>query len=172
MTAEEKAEVYRARSQDALVDLDGTLATWAYPDIGVPTEGAREALFELKRRGFRIIVWTARMDRSIYPLAERIRTYRKIEAWMKKHRLPYDEIDMGWSGKRLAAFWIDDKCIHFCGDWKDVLNHARVLKEIEDERNDQTDLDLRDRSGVRGDGYLPGGWEWERSGGCNDKGGD
>jgi hypothetical protein len=172
LTPEQKAEVYRARSQDVLVDFDGTLSQWSYPRYGGPTDGAREAMQELQRRGFRIIIWTARMDRSIYPLAERIRTHRELMKWLKKYGIPYDEIDMGVSGKRLAAFWIDDKVIHFCGDWDDVLNHARVMKEIEDERNEETRrrLDGGDRSGVEGDRSMPAGRGRKPGDGVDDQG--
>jgi len=172
LTQAEKYQEYRERGKEVLVDFDGTLSTWAYPAFGVPTDGAREALQELRNRGLRIIIWTARMDRTIYTITERLKTFIALADWLDKYKIPFDEIDIGLAGKRLSAFWIDDKCIHFCGDWKDVLNHARVLKEIEDERHgvviDDVDSGYRSRAGRNGP--VPAGWEWETGGGCNDKG--
>lgn len=171
-----KIVAYKTAGEEVLVDFDGTLSTWNYPNFGLPTDGAREAMRELQRRGYRIIIWTARMDRGIYPPDERDQTRLEIEAWLTLHDIPFDEVDMGVRGKRLAAFVIDDKNILFRGDWDEVLVHARVLQELNDEKAMNTREvygDLRgDRPGARRDWRVPPGFEWERDGGDDVQGPD
>jgi hypothetical protein len=172
LSQEEKQGVYRERAQHALIDFDGTLSQWSYPELGDPQEGAREALFELRRRGYRLIIWTSRMDRTIYTLPERLATKHLIEGWLLKHDMPWDEIDMGVAGKRLAGIWIDDKVIHHLGDWDETLRHAAAHQAIEEERQGVTgdeNVDAGVGSGAEGDGDVPAGPDWGSGGGCNDK---
>lgn len=138
LTPAEKLSRYATRRNDALVDFDSTLCEWAYPEFGEPTEGAAAAMAALKAQGWRIVIWTARMDRSIYPLSERMETKRAIALWCEKHNIHYDEIDIGNYGKRVCGIIIDDKNIHFCGDWQDVLRAAKALREIDEEKFQNT----------------------------------
>lgn len=175
MTEQEKLAIYSARKNDALVDFDATLCQWAYPDFGEPTEDAAWAMATLQAMGMRVVVYTARMDRSIYPLRERLATQRKIHEWLTQHGIPFDEIDLGEFGKRVAGVIIDDKAAHFCGDWRDTLNHVRAVREIDEEKFQRTrevygDVDVRDRPRSNEDCSYPPGFEWGDSDSCNDKG--
>jgi hypothetical protein len=165
---------YEARKFDALVDFDATLCKWAYPGYGEPTDGAAAAMTALRAMGMRVVVYTARMDRSIYPLEERLKTQRSIHEWLQKYNIPFDEIDLGEYGKRVAGVIIDDKAVHFCGDWRDTLRHAKAVRELDEEKFERTKgvygVDVRDRSELP-DGSVPPGWEWGSGDSCNDKGG-
>lgn len=81
-----------------IVDFDNTIANNSgYPDFEPlePTEGAKEALEEITRRGFKIIVWTARHYSD----------YEKIEHWLEQHEIPFRGIVCG---KVLGKYMIDD----------------------------------------------------------------
>ena len=169
----EKGELYTRRSKELLVDFDGTLATWAYPDAGEPTPGAARAMRMLRDRGYRIVVWTARMDSSVYSLAERIKTLYMLQDWLERYNIEYDEIDMYQAGKRVAGAYIDDKAIRYRA-WDEVLRDLSDHEVIEQERIKRTreiyGVDSRSGPGFDRDRPVPGGWEWEAQGGCNDKG--
>lgn len=82
--------------------------------IESPTEGVREFLYWVKSLGKKIVIHTARGSED----------YIVIEQWMKENDLPFDMI---WPGKLLADVYIDDKAVHYDGDWKKV---KRQLKKI------------------------------------------
>lgn len=113
------------------VDMDGVLCNiyWDTDDpmtqykpfvFGSTMEGAKDALADLKARGYRIIVHTNRIvsegvnkEFSEKQLLDLVRNRLDTEG------IPYDEI---WTsrGKPAAAFYIDDKAIKFIS-WKKVL---------------------------------------------------
>ena len=166
--------MYMRRSKELMVDYDGTLATWAYPDLGIPTAGAAHAMRKLRDKGYRIVVWTARMDGSVYSMAERVATLYKIKDWLAKHQIEYDEIDTLQAGKRVAGAYIDDKAIRFSGSWVDVMRDLEAHEAIEQARIKRTQevygVDNWSGPGFGGDRPVPPGFEWETDSGCNDKG--
>ncbi len=91
------------------IDLDGTLARKVYPKdgIGEPMPGAKEAMEELQRRGYKIIIFSARPD------ADEI----AIELWLNDHAIPFNKIKLG---KPLFRLLIDDSAFHF-QDWQTDL---------------------------------------------------
>lgn len=96
-------------------DLDATIAdSSGYPNYKLtePLPGAVEALQELNRRGWKIVIFTAR------PSAD----YRMIESFLNDHKIPFKMIICG---KLLCKYYIDDRNISFKGDWKQVLNEVR-----------------------------------------------
>ena len=72
-----------------------------------PVMGALEALNKLKRKGYRIIVFTARRDID------------GIVAWFDDHAGWCPEIT---NTKPIAIAYIDDRAIRFT-NWKDMLNY-------------------------------------------------
>jgi len=82
------------------VDLDGTLAESVYPEegIGKPIKVNWVKLHEAVRKGYKIIIHSSR------PWSD----YEMVEAWLKLHRVPYREIQLG---KPLYAAYIDDRNI-------------------------------------------------------------
>jgi len=103
------------------VDFDGTISDYrGFRGSGVfgePVGGAREALEEMKRKGWRIIVNTCRLEVD------------KVASYMNLWSLPYDYINFnpeGYSqmlhpGKVLADAYVDDRSVSFRGDWKETV---------------------------------------------------
>lgn len=91
-------------------DLDATIAEriWPKEGIGKPIKGAVDSLWEIKKKGFKIIIFTAR-DWS---------DYVNVKNWLKDNNFPFDMIICG---KPLLRVMIDDKAIGFDGDWEDTL---------------------------------------------------
>lgn len=100
------------------VDLDKTLASqdsWrGFGHIGKPIPSVVRLLRAEKKRGARIVLFTCRvtnLDNKVYPFS-----LDTIRTWLKKHKIPIDEIWMG-TGKVYASAYIDDRAINpFCGE--------------------------------------------------------
>ena len=93
------------------VDFDDTIAhNSGYPDFipQPPIEGAVEALRVLDKKGYKIVIYTARHWAD----------YQNIEAYCRKYGIPARRIICG---KPLFKWIIDDKNIEFHGDWQEVL---------------------------------------------------
>jgi len=114
------------------------MCDWAYPSFGAPTPGLRDALELLREGGYRIAVWSARFDRSMYTAAERTKSLYDIRQWLARHHIQVDEIDTGGDGKRVAGAYIDDKGITFNGDWQDVLQQLEIMRARELGREERT----------------------------------
>lgn len=128
LTQAEKYKCYREHAKDICVDLDATLATWSYPEIGPPTEGACDALRALQAQGYHIVIFSSRLSPEIYTEQERCQTLDKIGKWLRDWKIPYNTIDTGVSGKRLALGYVDDRGIAFTGDWQHVINEVERIK--------------------------------------------
>lgn len=109
-----------------VVDFDGTIARDAYPDIGDPLPGVKDALGKLKDAGYEIIIFTARLTKNDgRPKDEPERQREKITAWLADHEIPYTRIDDGYNGKPHCDFIIDNKALHFGGkdDWESISKY-------------------------------------------------
>jgi hypothetical protein len=98
-----------------MVDMDLTLCNnTGEPDFTPTTiiPGAKEAMQELVRRGWKIIIFTARHWGE----------YQIIENWLLKNEIPFKQIICG---KPLVRWIIDDRAIGFEGDWKAVLDKIK-----------------------------------------------
>lgn len=93
------------------VDFDKTIAHSEHPDYHPthPLEGAVEALQELHKQGWKIIIFTARASSE----------YRLIESFLEDHNIPFKMIVCG---KLLCRYYIDDRNVAFDGDWGKVLH--------------------------------------------------
>jgi len=136
------------------VDFDGTVVKQehAYDDLATPLEfmdGAREALYSLKRAGHLLLLWSARASRALLydpnlnPLvrAGAVPSDRKrwLESkalnWARYHQmvefvnreLPgvFDAIDDGLAGKPQADLFIDDRALVVRG----VATWARIQRQ-------------------------------------------
>lgn len=45
-----------------LIDFDGTIVEHCFPKIGTPLVGAFETLIDLKKAGYKLVLWTCRED--------------------------------------------------------------------------------------------------------------
>lgn len=133
-------KMYRSAGNCALIDFDGTICEFNYPQMGPPIQGAREFLHQLHDRGLDIVIWSSRMSSQFRTKQELEETAKMIANWMRRNGMPFDEIDMGEVGKRLALVYVDDRGVHAGIDtpWETVLRqidfiHDRELKRWQDQ---------------------------------------
>ena len=96
-----------------IVDLDGTICTEEKQfsrSLAKVNPGAREALNHLKKKGFILIIYSART------WAE----YELTIDWLKRNKIPFDQLILG---KPQGDYWIDDRAIKY-------KNWETILKEI------------------------------------------
>ena len=106
------------------VDFDGTLCTYAFPNIGKQTEQQKrllKTLILLRNDGHKLILWTNRGDN------ERFKCLTEAIDWCKEQGLEFDAINKnlpekeikklsGYSPKIMADYYIDDKVLEFNTD--------------------------------------------------------
>lgn len=100
-----------------IFDIDGTICpikekNERYEDL-IPYSKMVKKIKELKDAGFKIILYTSRNMRTYSGDIEKINEYTKpiIEEWLKKWKIPYDQLLIGkpWPGE--VGFYIDDRAI-------------------------------------------------------------
>lgn len=139
----ELLEQYERQKSVIMVDVDGTLAQWAYPDLGEPMPGAIGALGRAREAGFTIGVWSSRMDRTIYTEAEVYAARRMITSWLNRNGIPYDFVDLGLGGKRLAIAYIDDRSVHLDEGlggraWDIAMEHVHAIRNRAEQKHEST----------------------------------
>jgi len=106
-----------------VIDFDGTLCKFAFPDVGPPEPNVKEALIKLKELGYKICIHSVRTA-TYRGNRDREHHIRVIEKFMEENELPYDEIltDSNMD-KPIAAAYIDDKAIRYEGDWLEIVKN-------------------------------------------------
>ena len=97
-----------------IIDLDGTICSEERQfsrALAKLKEGAKESLEQLRDKGYKIIIYSART------WAE----YEMTENWLKENKVPYDQIILG---KPQGDYWIDDRAIRF-RSWDKVINEIK-----------------------------------------------
>ncbi|KKL87414.1 hypothetical protein LCGC14_1934940 [marine sediment metagenome] len=116
-----------------ILDFDGTICGFDFPQCGPPEPGVRKALLELSEMGFEIIIhscrtgtyWKGKLD-----LSNSIKHHLAIMNYMTEHRLFYDTVIIDTNmNKPIADFYIDDRGINYRGNWPDVVNEIRKRKD-------------------------------------------
>ena len=149
----QKYQAYKRAHQEVLVDVDGTLSEWSYPELGLPTQGSRGAMIALRKLGLRVVIWSSRFDPGINTAEELAVEAVKVKNWLDAHQFQYDEIDLGCRGKRCASAYIDDRAVGFRGDWGQVLAEILELRANEAKRLERTRREYVDSGfGSRADG--------------------
>jgi hypothetical protein len=112
------------------IDFDGVIHEYSKGWNGgeiydPPVVGAKEALEALKAKGHTLYLFTTRTN-TMFRKKDEPDQKIMIEAWMKKHEIPFDKI---WTfGKPMADLFIDDRALSFKGDWNDTLEQVEVFK--------------------------------------------
>jgi histidinol phosphatase-like enzyme len=106
------------------VDFDGTLFHTDVDGELVLVQGARDGLEALRARGYRIVIHTCRTGLAAQD-GELAQEVGFIEANLREHRLPYDEIYLG--EKMVADVYIDDRAVAFTGDWTAAVNGTKKV---------------------------------------------
>lgn len=112
------------------IDFDGVIHSysrgWQGGEIyDPPVEGTREALTELRAKGWKIYIFSTRTNKIYHkndnpPQEERMKTY------LEEHGIPYDKI---WSfGKPMADIYLDDRALNFRGKWVDSLQEIEQFQ--------------------------------------------
>lgn len=111
------------------VDFDLTLVEWSSLDaIPKPLPGAVEAVRELERRGYEVVVFTSRLSPTWWD-AHTGGDAIDAEAfgWGQESVVRRALADMGLghlrvTGEKVPALaYIDDRAVHFAGDWAATL---------------------------------------------------
>lgn len=106
------------------IDLDGTIAHYkewqGEKFFGDPVEGVQDALEQLRKDGWKIIIYTTRSNGAL------------VEGYLKKHSIPFDHVNYNpdqpknaIGGKPYADVYVDDRGIQFNGNWSVTLNEVR-----------------------------------------------
>lgn len=94
------------------VDLDGTIARYdgwkGIEHFGDPLPGAKEFLERLGEN-YKILIYTTRCNEQMNgEVPHQLRN--RVEAWLQRHQLRYDDIHTG-QGKPMCIAFIDDRAI-------------------------------------------------------------
>ncbi|MCP4900922.1 MAG: hypothetical protein GY906_28475 [bacterium] len=140
-TNAKKMEHYRRRGREVLVDFDGTLCEFNYPDLGPPRKGALEFMWWLISKGLQPVVWSSRMSLDNGNLDDVRIAKLAIAAWLIEHEFPHVEIDAGRAGKRLALAYVDDRGVAADedNDWADVRARITEIYDREEKRWEEYD---------------------------------
>lgn len=103
------------------IDFDGTICQkQKYGDGEITAEpniGARESIIGLKNSGYKIVIFTTRLNPEFDGDIEW--KNRQIINWLIKYDIPFDEIT---NNKPEAIAYIDDRAIRFT-NWQDIKNY-------------------------------------------------
>lgn len=109
----------------AVIDFDGTLCKFAFPDVGPIEPNVRAALETLKGAGYTIKIHSCRTATYWGNDMERTGHIRLIRDFMARHKLPHDEIITSVTvDKPIADVYIDDRAVKYENNWLDI---ARML---------------------------------------------
>lgn len=116
-----------------MVDFDGTLHKYSkgfhngkvYDE---PFEGSKEALETLRNKGYKIIIYTARICPGVNNDVEQ--QIKDIKKWLDQYDIPYDDLTYK---KYPADLYIDDRGYRFEGDWKNEIQTILDLLEKNEE---------------------------------------
>ncbi len=129
--AQRKRRFERTSRPKVCVDLDGVLCQRAQgsrrSSFGTPFDGALDFMIDLATKA-EIIIYTARLTTD--DEAEKRETKSLIEAWLKQHRIPFDEIYTG-SGKPLAVAFVDDRGVTCRPEDNGVAAFTSAMQSIE-----------------------------------------
>lgn len=105
------------------IDFDGTIVENAFPDIGMEYPYAVNTIKLLKKRGYRVILWTCRSGKH-FDAARKWLDERGLVFDAYNEHLPSDFEDNG--RKVFADVYIDDRSFSpFTGDWLEVMGKLK-----------------------------------------------
>lgn len=106
-----------------VIDFDGTIVEYKYPEIGPLKKDAVRAITLLKESGCYIIITSCRANSTLYPsLLQRANQLHLIQMFLIENGIPFDEVDDGTQGKIVADIYIDDHAIEFKDNWDEIAH--------------------------------------------------
>ena len=116
-----------------IIDFDGTICGFAFPDTGPLEPGVKEALQEIRDMGYEIVIHSCRTAyywKDKLDIPNRTEHFKIMFKFMILHDLPFDRILIGKNyDKPIADFYIDDRGIGYRGNWPEVVNEIRHRKD-------------------------------------------
>ena len=140
---DKEAETVEGGEQKSIAfDFDGVLAKYTdgqYPEIGEPVEGMKDLLANLKKSGWKVIVFTCRQA-------------VEVEPWLLQHGFEVDEINKNTgapahSGKIPADIYVDDRAVTFNGNAKDLavqISNFKRWGEVEEAPPEMPELETEE----------------------------
>ncbi len=117
----------RPDKKTAIIDFDGTLCKFAFPDVGEIQPNVKQALETLKKAGYTIKIHSCRTATYWGDESERRTHIAMIQNFMQEHELPYDELIMNIrTDKPIADVYIDDRAIRYDNNWLEI---AKMLSK-------------------------------------------
>jgi len=107
-----------------IIDFDGTLCGFEFPNVGPPEPHVREALETLKDAGYIIKIHSCRTATYWARPLEREQHIDVILKFMYDHRLPYDELILDVD-KPLADLYIDDRGLRYDNNWLEITERLK-----------------------------------------------
>jgi FMN phosphatase YigB (HAD superfamily) len=116
----------REETDWVLVDFDGTIHPYDkknkakdFPIKNPPLRGARETLQEIRKHGYKIIVYTARHWSE----------HKSISEYLRHYQIPFDAIICG---KVFGVLMIDDRAFRLT-DWR--KDRSKILRLLAKKKN-------------------------------------
>ncbi len=104
-----------------IIDFDGTLCKFAFPEVGTVEPNVKTALEILKAKGYTIKIHSCRTATYWGSPVERGTHAHKILEFLKKHGIPFDELILdNTMDKPIADVYIDDRAIRYTGNWMEI----------------------------------------------------
>lgn len=147
----------------AAIDFDGTILEYngwhGENDFGKVRPGCIEALSELKRQGWRIIIFTTRGNTD------------GVSEYLEANGVPFDHVNenpdqpAGSSGKVIADVYVDDRAVNAETDWSTILRNVlgrtykakkQVSKKTGPFKYQNTQIDLPGDLGVAARRWVSG----------------
>lgn len=117
----------------AIIDFDGTLCKFMFPDVGPVEPNVRVALQMLRDAGYKIKIHSCRTATYWGRPDERADHIHVIHKFLHEHRLPFDEIIIDSSmDKPIADVYIDDRAIRYESNWLHI--GRKLLNDSEKEK--------------------------------------
>jgi len=119
-------EAYDLNTKRIMIDLDGTIHKYSegWKDgtlYDEPFDGAKQIINQLKKDGFEIGIFTARLSKETN--VDITKQKLMIEEWLTQNGI---EIDFITSEKLPAEVYVDDRGLHFEGQWdKELYNEIK-----------------------------------------------
>ena len=108
------------KSKTLCIDFDDTIRNRSND---LPISGVVEALSKLQKKGYRIVISSARINVKMWGELAHFRI-DDIKNWLNKYNIPYDDVV---AYKPAANLYIDDKGYRFEGDWEKTSNDVQKL---------------------------------------------
>lgn len=116
----------RPTDKIAIIDFDGTLCKFEFPNVGPIEPNVKIALEILKNAGYTIKIHSCRTATYWNNNFERKIHINLIKQFMTKHNLPYDEILVAPNfDKPIADVYIDDRAINYSNNWLEIANFLK-----------------------------------------------